>query len=78
MKAKSKTDKNDAFMLARLERQLRENELLSRFSARQVLEEYSKAYWVKSHGMELDYEVPKKVRDLDKKLGFNLFPKMQS
>jgi hypothetical protein len=52
--------------------------VLSKYSARRVLDEYSKAYQVKSHDIELEFEVPKQLRDLDKKLGFNLFPKMQS
>jgi transposase len=66
------------YLLARLEHRLREKDMLSKYSARRVLDEYSKAYQVKSHETELEFEVPKQLRDLDKKLGFNLFPKMQS
>jgi transposase len=66
------------YLLARLEQQLREKDILSKYSARRVLDEYSKAYQVKSHDIELEFEVPKQLRGLDKKLGFNLFPKMQS
>jgi transposase len=65
------------YLLARLEQALRSAGLLQKMSARQVLEEYSKAYMVKSAGTELDFEVPKKVRDLDRKLGFNLFPNLR-
>jgi transposase len=62
------------YLLARLELALRSAGMLQKMSARQVLEEYSKAYVVQSEGIELNFEVPKKVRDLDKRLGFNLFP----
>jgi transposase len=64
------------YLLAKLEQALRDAGLLHKMSARQVLEEYSKAYCVKSNATELIYEVPKKVRDLDKKLKFKLFPNL--
>lgn len=66
------------YLLARLEQALRQAGLLSKYSARRTLDEYSKAYQVRSGEMELDYEVPKKVRELDQKLGLNIFPKLQS
>jgi len=66
------------YLLARLEQALRTAGLLSKYSARHILDEFSKAYLVKSGDQVLEYEVPKKVRDLDRKLGFDLFPKLRS
>ena len=66
------------YLLARLEQALRRAGLLSRYSARHVLDEYSKAYVVKSGERALEFEVPKGMRELDRKLGFDLFPKLQS
>ena len=66
------------YLLARLEQALRRTGLLSKYSARHILDEFSKAYLIKSGDQVLEYEVPKKVRDLDRKLGFDLFPKLRS
>ena len=66
------------YLLAKLEQALRSAGLLQKMSARQALEEYSKAYCVRSDRTEVIYEVPKKVRDLDKKLGFKLFPNLRN
>jgi hypothetical protein len=44
----------------------------------QVLDEYSKAYVTRSGERTLEFEVPKKARELDRRLGFDLFPKVQS
>jgi hypothetical protein len=49
---------------------------LSKYSVRHILEEFSKAFFVTCSDQVLEYEVPKKDRDLDKNLGFNLFPKL--
>ncbi len=57
---------------------MRDAGLLSKYSARHILDEFSKAYLVKSGDQVLEYEVPKKVRDLDIKLGFYLFTKLRS
>jgi len=66
------------YLLARLEQALRQAGLLSKYSARHVLDEYSKAYLVRSGQTILEFEVPKGVRELDRRLGFDLFPKLQS
>ncbi|MBC7107596.1 MAG: transposase [Methanomassiliicoccales archaeon] len=66
------------YLLARSEQALRDAGLLSRYSARHVLDEYSTAYVVRSGERTLEFEVPKKVRELDRRLGFDLFPKVQS
>jgi len=42
-----------------------------------MLEENSKSYVVKSEGTELSFEVPKKVRDLDRRFSFDLFPDLR-
>ncbi len=62
------------YILAKLENAIRDAGMLKHHSTRQVLEEYSKAYLLKGSGGPVRYEVPKKVRDLDKKLGFKLLP----
>jgi hypothetical protein len=62
------------YLLAKLENAIRDAGLLNHHSTRQVLEEYSKAYLLQSTSGPVHYEIPKKVRDLDKKLGFKLLP----
>ena len=62
------------YILAKLENAIRDAGLLNHYSTRQVLEEYSKTYLLQSTGGPVHYEIPKKVRDLDKKLGFKLLP----
>ncbi len=62
------------YMLAKLENAIRDAGMLKHWSTRQVIEEYSKAYLLKGSGGPVRYEVPKKVKDLDKKLGFRLLP----
>jgi hypothetical protein len=52
-----------------------EADLTSRFSPRDVLLQYSKVYRVVYDAGEIITEVPKKVRELEKKPGLDLFPK---
>ncbi|MBI0582577.1 MAG: transposase [Methanomassiliicoccales archaeon] len=66
------------YILARLEQSLRTAGLLSKYSSRHILNEFSKAYLIKSGDQVLEYEIPKKVRGLDRELGFDLFPKLRS
>ena len=40
--------------------------------------EYSKAYAVVKETGIIDYEIPKKLEDLDRKLGLNIFPILRS
>ena len=40
-----------------------------------LMDEYAKVYKVEYGDKELMSEVPKKVRDLEEKLGLNIFPK---
>ena len=49
--------------------------LLDKVSPIDLLEESSKVYMVKISEKKIMSEVPKKVRELDEKLGLNLFPK---
>ena len=59
----------------KLQLMLRNAGILNRFSPMDLLEEFSKVYMVKIGEREVMSEVPKKVRELDEKLGLNLFPK---
>jgi len=54
---------------------LRNAGILNKFSPMDLLEEFSKVYMVKIGEREVMSEVPKKVRELDEKLGLKLFPK---
>jgi len=66
------------YILAKLEDHIREAGLLSRYSAEDVLTEYSKAYAVKTDDGIIDYEVPAKLEQLDGRLGFDIFPILRS
>lgn len=66
------------YMLAHLEDRLRKAGMLSKLSVYDVLHEYSKAYAVRMDDGMVDYEVPKKLQDLDAKLGFGIFPILRS
>ncbi|MDG6927043.1 MAG: hypothetical protein JRN10_06420 [Nitrososphaerota archaeon] len=55
-----------------MENLLRNAGLLSRYSPLDILEQYSKVYLVRSGGREAMTEVPKKVRELDARLGPDL------
>lgn len=59
----------------KLQHMLREKEMLNKISPMDLMEKYAKVYKVDYGDKELMSEVPKKVRDLDEKLGLNLFPK---
>lgn len=59
----------------KLQCMLREKEMLNKISPIDLIEEYAKVHKVDYGDKELMSEVPKKVRDLDEKLGLNLFPK---
>lgn len=66
------------YMLAQLEDRIRRADLLSKYSVYDVLHEYSKAYAVRTDEGVVDYDVPKKLQDLDAKLGFDIFPILRS
>jgi len=59
----------------KLQLMLKNAGLLDKLSPMDLLEEFSKVYMVKIGEKEIMSEVPKKVRELDEKLGLNLFPK---
>jgi len=59
----------------KLQQMLRNAGLLNKVSPMDLLEEFSKVYMVRIGEKEIMSEVPKKVRELDEKLGLNLFPK---
>jgi hypothetical protein len=48
--------------------------LISKYSARHMVDKYSKAYLVRSLQTILGFEVPKRVMELDRRLGFDFFP----
>jgi len=58
----------------KLEEVLRKADLIEKYSPLDILEYYCKVYKMDYDGQEILSEVPKKVRDLDKVLGLNLFP----
>ncbi|MGC9123587.1 MAG: hypothetical protein ACP5IB_05925 [Thermoplasmata archaeon] len=62
----------------RIENMLREKSLLNKKSSMDVIKEYSTAYMIEGDQKEIMTEVPKKVRELDEKLGTNIFPKNRS
>jgi len=57
-----------------IENMLRAAGLLEKYSAMDVLEHYSRVYMIKSSKGQVVSEVPKKVRELDVRLGLNIFP----
>lgn len=59
-----------------LEAALKEAGLLRKFSPLDLLEEFSKVYIVTDGEQEVISEIPKKVAELDKLLGIDVFPKM--
>ena len=59
-----------------LETALKEAGLLRKYSPLDLLEEFSKVYIVSDGEREVISEIPKKVAELDKQLGFDVFPKV--
>jgi hypothetical protein len=59
-----------------LEAALKEAGLLRKHSPLDLLEEFSKVYIVSDGEREVISEIPKKVAELNKQLGFDVFPKM--
>jgi hypothetical protein len=57
---------------------LREKSLLNKKSPMDVIKEYSTVYMIEGDQKEIMTKVPKKVRELDEKLGTNIFPKNRS
>ena len=55
---------------------LKEAGLLPMFSPLDLLEEFSKVYIVTDGEQEVISEIPRKVAELDKLLGIDVFPKM--
>ena len=62
------------YAYCKLEEMLKKAELSRKMSPCDLLLQYSKVYHVKIGDRTLISEVPNKVRDLDSKLGLNLFP----
>jgi hypothetical protein len=59
-----------------LEAALKKAGLLHKFSPQDLLEEFSKVYIVTDGEREVISEIPRKVAELDKLLGIDVFPKM--
>ncbi len=59
----------------KLENFLRKANLIDKVSPRDLVEQYSKVYKMSYDGRDIISEVPKKVHELDKALGLNVFPK---
>jgi transposase len=59
----------------KLEKELKKAGLLQRFSPADVLEEFSKVYLFTDGTREVVSEIPRKVADLEAKLGGDVFPK---
>ena len=59
----------------KLEKELKKAGLLQRFSPADVLEEFSKVYLFTDGTREVVSEIPRKVAELEAKLGGNVFPK---
>jgi transposase len=62
------------YAYSKLEEMLKKAELNRKVYPGDLLLQYSKVYHVRIGDRTLTSEVPKKVRDLDSKLGLNLFP----
>ncbi|MGC9124269.1 MAG: hypothetical protein ACP5IB_09445, partial [Thermoplasmata archaeon] len=59
----------------RIENMLRKKSLLNKKSPMDVIKEYSTVYMIEGDEKEIMTEVPKKVRELDEKLGTSIFTK---
>jgi transposase len=62
----------------KIENMLREKSLLDKKSPMDIVKEYSTVYMIEGDGKEILTEVSRKVRELDEKLGSNIFPKNRS
>ncbi len=63
------------YAYCKIEFAIKKNNLLHKLSPLDVLEEFAKVYMIKDGEREIISEVPKKVAEIDKVLGFNVFPK---
>jgi len=63
------------YAYCKIEFVIKKKGLLHKLSPLDVLEEFAKVYMIKDGEREIISEVPKKVAELDKVLGFNVFPK---
>jgi len=59
----------------KIENMLRERSLLDKISSMDILERFSTVYIIEDEYRKIIKEVSKKVRELDEKLGSNIFPK---
>jgi len=62
----------------KIENMLRERSLLDKISPMDVLERFSTVYIIGDENRKIIMEVLKKARELDEKLGTNIFPKNRS
>jgi len=62
----------------KIENMLRERSLLDKISPMDVLERFSTVYIIEDENRKIITEVSRKVRELDEKLGTNIFPKNRS
>ncbi|MGB7001175.1 MAG: transposase [Halobacteriota archaeon] len=62
------------YIHCKLEQLLKKAELNHKFTPIDLLFKYSKVYYVNLKDHSMITEVPKKVRDLEEKLGLNIFP----
>lgn len=63
------------YIHCKLEQPLKKAELNRKLTAIDLLFKYGKVYHVDLEGRSMATEVPKKVSDLEEKLGLNIFPK---
>ncbi|RZB31399.1 MAG: hypothetical protein AEth_00729 [Candidatus Argoarchaeum ethanivorans] len=62
------------YIHCKLEQLLNKSELNHKFTPIDLLFKYSKVYHLEMHGRGMITEVPEKVKDLEEKLGLNIFP----
>lgn len=63
------------YAYCRLEQQLKKAKLNRKLSPIDLLQKYSKVYHIETKKSSIITEVPKKVKDLDKKMGLDIFPR---
>ena len=66
------------YAYTKIEMALKKADLLSKLSPKDVLLDLSKVYLVELDDCNLISEIPKKLEQLDEKLGLDLFPKQRS